>query len=55
MWGTVMLIEALIVNGHLGSSSDGRILECGSRSTLFKIKASIKIKVNHWPNYDCGY
>ena len=47
-----MLIEALIVNGHLGSSSDGRILECGSRSTAFTIKASIEIKVHHRLNYD---
>ena len=36
-----MLIEALIVNGHLGSSSDGRILECGSRFTTFTMNASI--------------
>ena len=36
-----MLIESLIVNGHLGSSSDGRILGCGSRFTLFTMNASI--------------
>lgn len=49
-----MLIEALIVNGHLGSSSDGRILECGSRSTQFTIDASIKIKVHYRLNHDYG-
>ena len=49
-----MLIEVLIVNGHLGSSSDGRILGCGSRSTQFAIDASIKIKVHHRLSYDYG-
>ena len=37
-----MLIEALIVKGHLGSSSDGRILECGSRFKPFTMNASVK-------------